>query len=250
MPWSNVPDFAPGQVLTADVLNDVKDNTEIGHQVCTSATRPSSPDEGTMIYESDTNKVYVWDGSAWVEYRGYTASETATASGSGSSLPASGDFTGQIFIRTSTYGNEGFRWTGSAWDRFSDERYVLVSVTTNFSQNTGIVTFNQSSVNTGSLYNGANGAFTAPYAGYYQVTAMGMTQNATGYGLYDIYKNGGRYYPYYRGYSYQAGHGHFTVNGIVYCAVNDYIQIRYEGSIQRYGDANGYGSMNIEFVGD
>jgi hypothetical protein len=36
---------------------------------------------------------------------------------------------------------------------------------------------------------------------------------------------------------------------MVYCAVNDYIQIRYEGTIQRYGDGNGYGAMNIEFVG-
>ena len=33
--------------------------------VCTSTTRPSNPFEGQMIYETDTNKVYVWNGSAW-----------------------------------------------------------------------------------------------------------------------------------------------------------------------------------------
>lgn len=34
--------------------------------VCTSATRPASPYEGMVIYETDTNQTLVWDGSAWV----------------------------------------------------------------------------------------------------------------------------------------------------------------------------------------
>ena len=33
--------------------------------VCTTATRPASPYEGQMIYETDTDKVLVWNGSAW-----------------------------------------------------------------------------------------------------------------------------------------------------------------------------------------
>lgn len=33
--------------------------------VCTSTTRPSAPYEGMMIYETDTDKVLVWNGSAW-----------------------------------------------------------------------------------------------------------------------------------------------------------------------------------------
>lgn len=33
--------------------------------VCTSTTRPASPYEGQMIYETDTDKVLVWNGSAW-----------------------------------------------------------------------------------------------------------------------------------------------------------------------------------------
>lgn len=33
--------------------------------VCTSSTRPTSPYEGQMIYETDTDKVLVWNGSAW-----------------------------------------------------------------------------------------------------------------------------------------------------------------------------------------
>lgn len=34
--------------------------------VCTSSTRPASPYEGMVIYETDTNQVRVYDGSAWV----------------------------------------------------------------------------------------------------------------------------------------------------------------------------------------
>lgn len=33
--------------------------------VCLSTNRPTTPYEGQVIYETDTNKVYVWDGSAW-----------------------------------------------------------------------------------------------------------------------------------------------------------------------------------------
>jgi len=34
--------------------------------VCTSSTRPASPYEGQMIYETDTNRVLVYDNTAWV----------------------------------------------------------------------------------------------------------------------------------------------------------------------------------------
>ena len=33
--------------------------------VCTSTTRPTAPYEGQTIYETDTDKVLVWTGSAW-----------------------------------------------------------------------------------------------------------------------------------------------------------------------------------------
>jgi len=34
--------------------------------VCTSTTRPASPYEGQVIYETDTDRTLVWNGSAWV----------------------------------------------------------------------------------------------------------------------------------------------------------------------------------------
>ncbi len=33
--------------------------------VCTSTTRPASPYEGQVIYETDTDKILVWRGAAW-----------------------------------------------------------------------------------------------------------------------------------------------------------------------------------------
>ena len=33
--------------------------------VCTSTNRPTTPYEGQVIYETDTDKVLVWNGSAW-----------------------------------------------------------------------------------------------------------------------------------------------------------------------------------------
>lgn len=34
--------------------------------VCTSATRPGSPTEGDQIYETDTDRIYVYTGAAWL----------------------------------------------------------------------------------------------------------------------------------------------------------------------------------------
>lgn len=49
--------------------------------VCTSTSRPTSPFDGMMIYETDTDKVAVYDGSSWVYKTNATApSETAMAS--------------------------------------------------------------------------------------------------------------------------------------------------------------------------
>lgn len=42
--------------------------------VCTSTSRPTAPYEGQMIYETDTDMVAIWNGSAWR----YLAATTAT----------------------------------------------------------------------------------------------------------------------------------------------------------------------------
>lgn len=54
-----------------------------GTIICTSSTRPASPFEGQRIYETDTNKEWVYDGAAWYSpglqgYANKTASQTVT----------------------------------------------------------------------------------------------------------------------------------------------------------------------------
>lgn len=58
------------ELLASDWNTYVRDNFDsikFGHVVCTSSTRPTGIAEGTMIYETDTQKVFVYSGSAWVE---------------------------------------------------------------------------------------------------------------------------------------------------------------------------------------
>lgn len=48
--------------------------------VCTSSTRPASPYEGQAIYETDTDKVLVYNGTAWVRTAGLGDTSTNPAS--------------------------------------------------------------------------------------------------------------------------------------------------------------------------
>jgi hypothetical protein len=55
--------FTAGSVLTAsDVMTYLMKQTVI---VCTSGTRPSGPNEGMTIFETDTDRVLIYTGSAW-----------------------------------------------------------------------------------------------------------------------------------------------------------------------------------------
>jgi hypothetical protein len=57
--------FTAGEILTAsDVMTYLMNQVVV---VCTSGTRPSSPTEGRVIFETDTNKLMAYDGSAWQE---------------------------------------------------------------------------------------------------------------------------------------------------------------------------------------
>ena len=48
--------------------------------VCTSSTRPASPYDGQMIYETDTDRALVWDGSAWSVFIGASSLSGTIAS--------------------------------------------------------------------------------------------------------------------------------------------------------------------------
>ena len=46
-------------------ISNIASNLRPG--ICTSTTRPTTPYEGQVIYETDTNRTLVWDNSAWVD---------------------------------------------------------------------------------------------------------------------------------------------------------------------------------------
>lgn len=55
--------FTAGEVLTASDVNTYLMKQSV--IVCTSATRPSGPNEGMTIYETDTDQLLIYNGSAW-----------------------------------------------------------------------------------------------------------------------------------------------------------------------------------------
>lgn len=56
--------FSAGDVLTASDVNGYLMKQAV--IICTSGTRPASPHEGMLIYETDTNHFRHYNGSAWV----------------------------------------------------------------------------------------------------------------------------------------------------------------------------------------
>ena len=68
--------------------------------VCTSTNRPTTPYEGQVIYETDTDKVLVWNGTAWL----YLATpQTLEIGASNSFTPSITNLTIGNGTRTGTY---------------------------------------------------------------------------------------------------------------------------------------------------
>lgn len=91
--------------------------------VCTSTTRPASPFEGQMIYETDTNTVKFYNGSAWANvgsagYPELAAYGSATGGASSSSVTVGGvnytvlTFTSTANLTVSTAGWFDFVFVG------------------------------------------------------------------------------------------------------------------------------------------
>jgi hypothetical protein len=59
--------WADGDALTAADLNGFVRDQWI--TICTSGTRPSTSQTGRHIYETDTRRMLMWDGAAWIVVR-------------------------------------------------------------------------------------------------------------------------------------------------------------------------------------
>ena len=81
--------FAAGVLTSAEVNTYLMNQSVI---VCTSATRPGSPNEGMTIYETDTDYYKVYSGSAWEDvlkagpWTSYTPSIFSSGGGTNWSL--------------------------------------------------------------------------------------------------------------------------------------------------------------------
>lgn len=86
-------DWVTGSTISESNLDAVARQVLI---TCTSTTRPASPDEGMSIYETDTDRVLLWNGSSWLivtePWQTYTPVLTATTTnptlGTGSTASA------------------------------------------------------------------------------------------------------------------------------------------------------------------
>jgi hypothetical protein len=101
--------------------------------VCTSSTRPASPFEGQQIYETDTDVLAIWNGSAWR----YIAATTPT--------------NGTVLQVVSTTKVDTFSTTSTG--SFVDVTGLSVSITPKSSSSKVFVTFHISNGNAGANHN-------------------------------------------------------------------------------------------------
>lgn len=154
--------FADGDVLTAAQVNDYL--MEQAVIACTSGTRPSSPNEGMVIYETDTDRVLIYDGSAWIR-TGWSTSAGRT---------------GCALRRAANQSiSTGTSYTNITWDTedADTDGFISVSSTTvTIPSGLGGLYLVRFTVDAGLPTNGS--------AGKVRIVAGGVT-HSQGYGAYD-----------------------------------------------------------------
>lgn len=116
------------ELLASDWNTYVKDNFDsikYGHVVCTSGSRPTGVAEGTMIYETDTNKSLVYNGTSWVEVLDLDRAGALPETSPGHLVVA--DDTAKAALTPSegmmvyqSDNNKVFVYSGSAWVEVAD----------------------------------------------------------------------------------------------------------------------------------
>ena len=102
--------------------------------VCTSTTRPTAPYEGQMIYETDTDMVAIWNGSAWR----YLAATTPT---NGTVLQiVTGTTTTQTSTGSGTYSDAGL--SASITPKSTSSKVLVFAQLNWYNSSTNKVTFN------------------------------------------------------------------------------------------------------------
>lgn len=101
------PDPVTGDVVDIAVLNANFDKLDsvVSATPCTSSTHPPTPFQGQIILETDTGRMYVWSGAAWVQLLLSAAAPGAFLSHIESQRPTASD----VVIRHKLAGDAQYR---------------------------------------------------------------------------------------------------------------------------------------------
>ena len=124
--------------------------------VCTSSTRPASPYDGQVIYETDTDRTLVWNGTGWVflatsraNAGGLDLVKTQTIGSAVSSVTVTDAF-------SSTYENYLISISGGVASASNSLLMTLGATATGYYQNVVYMNYNSNSVNGQGQTNGSS----------------------------------------------------------------------------------------------
>ena len=89
----------------------------------------------------------------------------------------------------------------------------------------GVIIFQNTLLNRGSIYNTSNGRFTAPVSGVYQVNYAVRSQTSRAYARTRLYLNGATYSIMEAGVDGQTSSSHYQYSTMINMLANDYVQI-------------------------
>lgn len=162
--------------------------------VCTSLTRPASPYQGMLIYETDTNDVLLFNGSSWVIIADPNNFSIST--------------TGAILAPNQwTYNGDN---TGGPATAYNGEAVKPPNA----------------QINNGSLFNASTGRFTVPVAGYVLCSFNSLIQRPSNtahayveFQVNDVRRTVRTHTVYDLGGNYQS----INNTSIVFCPANGYV---------------------------
>ena len=100
--------------------------------VCTSSTRPASPYDGQVIYETDTDKVAVYDSSSWVYKTGTSHVAPALVLISTTTIGTTVTSVALTNVFSATYDNYRIVLSGGTASTTSDGSFILGATTANY----------------------------------------------------------------------------------------------------------------------
>ena len=189
--------------------------------VCTSSTRPASPFEGQMIYETDTDMVKVWTGSAWISIASATS---LTVSSAGYVNMANQPI---ISGRVGSFATAALA---------SDQ----------------IIPFDEFWVSRGITYNSTTRRFTVPIAGVYRITIDPFFNTGSGPGRVTIGINTdtpSSSNNWGHAYREASTYDTVTIDSVVSLNANDYIVFRInQGTLYNF-TSDRFTQFSIQLIG-